>query len=189
MARSKGQGRPTAADLSLWRKVTEAVKPLKGRAQPMEPVPPRVPAASSPSGKAASAPPAVARPARSTASRLEPLEAGRLAGIDRRTGDRLRRGRMEIEASLDLHGLTQDRAHTRLRRFLFQADAQGRRCLLVVTGKGRTGPGVLRRAVPLWLNDSELRPLILAVTPAQPHHGGEGALYVLLRRRRKPEAV
>ncbi len=189
MAGRKPKARPSAEELALWQKVARSVTPLKQRAPAPEA---RQPA---PAGRPriiakASQVPLVApqqAPAPTPAKPKEPLETGRLAGIDRRTGDRFRRGRMEIEATLDLHGMTQERAHAVLRRFLREASARGQRCLLVVTGKGRAGPGsgVLRRAVPLWLNDPDLRPLVLAVTPAQQHHGGEGALYVLLRRRRE----
>ncbi len=184
---SKPKIRPTAEELSLWRKVAETVKPLQDR-----PPPPPV----SPHSLTAK-PKLVAKmdqgdgPARKPVPTIKakpkaPLETGRLADLDRRTGDRFRRGRMEIDATLDLHGMTQERAHGVLRRFLLQAHGRGQRCLLVVTGKGRAGPGsgVLRRAVPLWLNDADIRPIIIAVTPAQQHHGGQGALYVLLRRHR-----
>lgn len=92
---------------------------------------------------------------------------------------------MAIEGSLDLHGLTQDAAHTALWRFITGSAEQGRRCVLVITGKGnRDGIGVLRLQVPRWLNESTLRPLVLAFVGARPQHGGDGALYVLLKRRR-----
>ncbi len=187
MAGRKPKIRPSAEELALWHKVAETVKPLHKR-------PPAPSAAVTPAvrprivAKAAQVPVTPHHHAeRPKPKALDPLETGRLADMDRRTGDRFRRGRMEIEASLDLHGMTRERAHGVLRRFIFQAEARGQRCLLVVTGKGRAGPdsGVLRRAVPLWLNDADIRPLILAVTPAQRHHGGEGALYVLIRRRRE----
>ncbi|GAB5470100.1 MAG: Smr/MutS family protein [Rhodospirillales bacterium] len=186
MAKSKREA--SAADLALWRKVTEAVTPLKRRPLPLPraavPVVPPEPGTRPPRTlvDGSAAPRVPAKPP----ARHGPLEPGRLVDVDRRTGERLRRGRMEIDATLDLHGLTQARAHLRLTRFVQRARAQGQRCLLVVTGKGRNGPdsGVLRRAVPLWLNDPDLRPLVIAVTPAQPQHGGAGALYVLLRRQR-----
>ena len=92
---------------------------------------------------------------------------------------------MAIDASLDLHGLTQEVAHAALIRFVNGSAQLGRRCLLVVTGKGnREGAGILRTQVPRWLNEPALRSLILAFAYAQPKHGGEGALYVLLKRQR-----
>jgi DNA-nicking Smr family endonuclease len=101
---------------------------------------------------------------------------------------------MAIDGRLDLHGLTQAEAHDRLSGFVKAAQARGKRVLLVITGKGYKAPnsqhggesGVLRRAVPRWLNAPDLRPLVLAIHAAQPRHGGEGALYVLLKRNRVP---
>ena len=115
-----------------------------------------------------------------------PLKLGDTAGVDRRTTERLRRGKIIIDAVLDLHGHTQDEGHAALQRFVAGSAAAGRRCVLVITGKGAasTGGGVLRREVPRWLNAPSLRPHVLAITPAQPQHGGAGALYVLLRRAR-----
>ena len=109
------------------------------------------------------------------------------AGIDRRTADRLRRGRLAIEARLDLHGSFQDDAHRALNEFIVRSAASGRRVVLVITGKGRVseGGGVLRRNVPHWLRLAPCAPHVLAVVPAQPQHGGSGALYVMLRRKRE----
>ncbi len=183
MPPKKAKGRPTPEELDLWRKVTELVTPMKNRPAPRPLAKPPAPAsAEAPRPRPPTKSPSPA-PRKAAAA---PLESGRLADVDRRTGDRLRRGRMVIDATLDLHGMTQARAHGRLRSFLFQAQARGNRCVLIVTGKGRMGPesGVLRRAVPLWLNEADLRPLVLAITSAQPQHGGTGALYVLLRRLR-----
>ena len=117
---------------------------------------------------------------------LPQLEAGASADVDARTLDRLRRGRLPAEARLDLHGLTQDKAHRALTDFIARALSSGLRSVIVVTGKGRVseGGGVLRNQVPQWLNGPDIRPGILAFTPAQPRDGGAGALYVLLRRRR-----
>ncbi len=102
-----------------------------------------------------------------------------------RTRQRLRRGQLRPEATLDLHGLTRDEAHARLEAFLAKAHASGRRCVLVITGIGRGSPGggILRRALPGWL---ELHPEVLDSAPAQPADGGAGACYVLLRRPPPP---
>jgi DNA-nicking Smr family endonuclease len=106
-------------------------------------------------------------------------------GLDRRTALRLKRGQLPIEARLDLHGLTQAEAHRDLASFIARASAAGKRALLIVTGKGtREGGGVLRAAVPRWLDEPAMRALVLAVTPALPRDGGGGALYLLLRRAR-----
>jgi DNA-nicking Smr family endonuclease len=107
-------------------------------------------------------------------------------GIDRANAERLRRGRHPIAARLDLHGLTQSEAHRALQHFVAHSRAIGRRCVLVITGRGLTptGPGVLKAAVPRWLAEPEFRRHILLTAPAQPKDGGAGALYVLLRRRR-----
>ena len=107
----------------------------------------------------------------------------------------MRRGDVAIDARLDLHGLTQAEAHSRLLRFVSIAVAQKLRVLLVITGKGsRSGrdggrennreTGVLRRNLPHWLKQSGMSANILAITPAHPRHGGSGAYYVALRRAR-----
>jgi len=126
-----------------------------------------------------------APPVKPTAA-LPSLAAGTSADVDARTMDRLRRGRLRPEARLDLHGLTQDEAHRALNRFIARAQSSGVRSLIIITGKGRVseGGGVLRNQVPQWLNAPDIRPSILAFSPAQPRDGGAGALYVLLRRRR-----
>ena len=127
----------------------------------------------------------VAPPVKPTAA-LPSLAAGTSADVDARTMDRLRRGRLRPEARLDLHGLTQDKAHRALNRFIAQAQSSGVRSIIIITGKGRVseGGGVLRNQVPQWLNGPGVRPRILAFSPAQPRDGGAGALYVLLRRQR-----
>jgi DNA-nicking Smr family endonuclease len=125
-----------------------------------------------------------ASPDRPTKSGLLPLEHGTSPGVDRRTADRFRKGRMTVDGRLDLHGMTQEQAHSALHSFIERAAANGLRCLLVITGKGMRGEGVLRRMVPRWLNDSRLRPLILSFSHAQIPDGGDGALYVLVKRRR-----
>jgi DNA-nicking Smr family endonuclease len=104
-----------------------------------------------------------------------------LAALDRRTRSRLARGRIEIDARLDLHGLTLHRAHARLRSFLSNAQVRGHRLVLVITGKG--GSGAMHREVPHWLSLPEMRALVIGYEPASAAHGGDGALYVRVRRR------
>jgi DNA-nicking Smr family endonuclease len=115
-----------------------------------------------------------------------PLRPGQFADLDRRTAERLRRGQIALDGRLDLHGMTQAAAHDALHDFLLGASERGQRCVLVITGKGRAGEeaGVLRRQVPHWLNMQPLRGRIVAIAEAQPRHGGAGALYVLLKRKR-----
>jgi DNA-nicking Smr family endonuclease len=121
---------------------------------------------------------------------LPELKGQGAPGLDKRSAERLKRGELPIEARLDLHGMTQDEAHEALGRFLSRAEAHGLRCVLVITGKGFRrlgeggGLGILKGAVPRWLNEAPNRARVLAFSAAQPQHGGGGALYVLLRRRR-----
>jgi DNA-nicking Smr family endonuclease len=167
--------RLVADDLRLWRHVTRDVAPLR----PVSPrdddalAPPPAPPTHAPHSPAP--PPPRARP-------LPELRPGTVADLDRATSERLRRGALAIDARLDLHGLTQSEAHAALERFLAGSAALGRRCVLVITGKGLGDGqrGVLRQAVPRWLNEAPNRARLLAVMPAQPKHGGAGARYVLL---------
>lgn len=186
--------RPSAEDLQLWRHLTRGIKPLKPetpppKAAPQTVTPPTLPAPpreraspSRPSLRSSTAAGAVA-PAKPA---MPELSHGDLHAMDKRRAQRLRRGRLPIEARLDLHGLTQHDAHFALQRFVRQSAAVGRRCVLVITGKGgRHGEsGVLRRQVPLWLNQADLRDKVLGFEHARPEHGGQGALYLLLRRPR-----
>lgn len=106
-----------------------------------------------------------------------PLGVSDLKGFDKK------RVASRPDAVLDLHGLTQEKAHIRVAHFIKHAAAEGRYNLLIITGKGRLGAGVLREAVPKWLDTPQLRPFILAISYASPKEGGEGALRVLLRKR------
>ncbi|MBI2978585.1 MAG: Smr/MutS family protein [Rhodospirillales bacterium] len=179
--------RPVSADeKALWQKVMGTVRPLprgKGRDKPpVPPVPPPVARAQprTPLPRPVATPPPTPKPPAEP-----PLEHGEAPGLDKRTRLRLRRGHVEIQRVMDLHGLTQAEAHRALVGFLESAQAAGKRAVLVITGKGLTpGSGVLRAAVPRWLNEPALRSMIRAFSHAAPKDGGEGALYVLLRRKR-----
>ncbi|NQW11918.1 MAG: Smr/MutS family protein [Alphaproteobacteria bacterium] len=121
---------------------------------------------------------------------------GKAPGLDRRLQLRLKRGQLPIEARVDLHGLSREKARAVLNGFVARQTALGRRCVLVITGKGRPDwqrptpdegspdAGVIRRALPEWLRDNANKEKVLAFAPAQPRDGGAGAWYVLLRRRR-----
>ena len=104
-------------------------------------------------------------------------------GIEPRRKHRIARGREIVEARLDLHGLDQDRARARLLDFLLDAQAGGARAVLVITGKGYAGQGILRRRTPEWLADPRLRGVVAGLSPAAAHHGGEGAYYIALKRK------
>ena len=170
--------RPPADETELWRRAMRGVAPLRGRNPPPEPD------RRHPAGPAADAGGTPAIPSPTSPKPLPPLD--RHAGVDRATAERVRRGRYKVEATLDLHGMTQDEAHLALSRFIAASRAGGRRCLLVVTGHGRTSGGVLKAAVPRWLDEPDLRRQVLMIAPARPPDGGHGALYVLLRRSQSP---
>lgn len=102
---------------------------------------------------------------------------------DRSGERRVRRGRLEIGGALDLHGYSQDRARSRLLRFLDVARCRGDGAVLAITGVGRTGEGVLKRRLPDWLSEPEFRRLVSGFAPAHRKHGGAGAFYIFLRRQ------
>ncbi|TDK30386.1 DNA mismatch repair protein MutS [Rhizobium deserti] len=110
--------------------------------------------------------------------------------LEKPTKQKLAKGRLPIEARLDLHGLYQDEAHDLLLDFLLRAHQRGLRHVLVITGKGSSmgSEGALRRAVPLWFSKTEFRFLISSYEGAARHHGGEGAMYVRLSRGRGSQA-
>ncbi|HEY3696056.1 MAG TPA: Smr/MutS family protein [Phenylobacterium sp.] len=103
--------------------------------------------------------------------------------IEPRRKHRLARERDPIAARIDLHGMTQDEARAALERFLFRAWENGYRAALVITGKGVQGDGILKRRTPEWLAAPSLGPVVAGVSDAHRKHGGEGALYVALKRR------
>ncbi len=176
----------SADEVRIWRSVVKDTQPLPGRILPDEPdvVPPEaIPSPPPPPGTPPRRPSAHAVVPRMHAGQAE-LGHGNTPGLDRRSADRMKRGEMEIEATLDLHGHSQDIAHGELAAFIQRAWVAGRRCVLVVTGKGVQGSGILKNQVPRWLNQSPLRERILGFSYAKPHHGGDGALYVLVRRQR-----
>jgi DNA-nicking Smr family endonuclease len=166
---------------ALWKGFARAVTPLREKAPGGEP------------GISSHQAPKTATSR--TAFRHEPAkpkEPSPLGQFDRRLRQRVARGRTAIDARLDLHGMTQKKAHAALLYFLQQAQANDAKVALVVTGKGlgsaaaaASERGVLRRQVPLWLSLPEFRRFIVSFEQAHVGHGGEGALYLRLRRRER----
>ncbi len=179
---------PTSAEKDLWQQVTEGVEPLAdsvpSAGAPDAPDDPAETAETAP--KKRSAPKRPEAPSPPPFRPVDPeLAHGSAPGLDRRTQTRMRRGQVKIEARIDLHGLNQDEAYRGLQAFLHASRDAGRRAVLVITGKGQSsGQGVLREAVPRWLNEPEIRRMLRAFSHAAPKDGGEGALYVLLKRQK-----
>jgi DNA-nicking Smr family endonuclease len=172
----------------LWESVAKQTKPLRKRSRAAKPQLAAPDLETPVAAKAAAAPklhpPAKRAPRPDVAPAAPPL-----APLGRRERSQLSRGRKEIDARLDLHGMTQTRAHRALSGFLQRAHSDGLTFVLIITGKGRTiGPeserGVLRRQVPQWLSLPEFRSLVVGFEEAHIGHGGEGALYVRIRRSR-----
>lgn len=167
---------------ALWTGIVRSITPLPRKRQSAKPS-----GASSVDKVATQAPPMPAT--RQDAPRKK--DAPPLAPLGRRLKQRVARGRDPIDVRLDLHGFTQMQAHAELLRFLRGAQADGARIALVVTGKGISRGaqdaierGVLKRQVPLWLSLPEFRPLVVGFEAAHAGHGGQGALYIRLRRLR-----
>lgn len=173
-------------EAALWDSITESVKPLKPNKRNLlskkEEPPSETPATAKQAQKKKHILP-VSTPSSPQAPPVNPD-----ANIDKRTLGRLKKGRMPVEARLDLHGHTRDTAHRALNAFIEAAYDNQRRCVLVITGKGLRASdgerGVLRQAVPGWLSSGKLKQMTVSWQPAQPRDGGDGALYVLIRRKR-----
>jgi len=185
MTRGEGRkGRRLSDDEKrLWRDITKKIAPLRKRVAAKIPEDDELPEpASKPARKPVSpvlAPVPVVKP--------KPPSPPALAPIDRKTKSRLARGIHAIDAKLDLHGHTQAEAHDALLRFLRRVRDKGASVVLVITGKGARGDGergVLKRAVPMWLSLPEFRDYVVGFDDAHVGHGGEGALYVRIRKRR-----
>lgn len=169
---------------ALWAGFVRSIKPLRPLREPSPDQP-----AERASPDSTPRPPRLAAQHESQPSANKPLP---LAPLGRRLRLRVARGREMIDDRIDLHGLTQSQAHAALLRFLRTAQADGAKMVLVVTGKGRgsdesnapTERGVLRRQVPMWLSLPEFRPFVVGFDDAHVGHGGQGALYVRVRRRR-----
>jgi DNA-nicking Smr family endonuclease len=194
------------SDDDVWRHTAATVEPLKRGKLRVYPSA----AAAEDLPKRSRAPSAAAQPGKLPAPKyreervplaaIKPEAASRkapeLAIFDRNSARRIRAGRREIEARVDLHGMRQDEAHAALRRFLFSSQSRGLRFVLVITGKGKSTSsaeepyvssarerGILKRNVPRWLEEPELRSIVVSYTRAAIQHGGEGAIYVHLRAK------
>jgi DNA-nicking Smr family endonuclease len=172
-------------ELALWDSVAKQTKPLRKKARL-----PKISAETPAELEQVEKPPRIAKPI--VAPRkivVAPAAPPPLAPIGRRERSQLSRGRKDIDARLDLHGMTQTRAHRALLNFLLHAHVNGMTFVLVITGKGRTTGaeserGILRRHVPQWLGLPVFRNLVVGFEEAHIGHGGEGALYVRVRRAR-----
>jgi len=196
-------------EIELWAHVTRNDEPLS-RPKPDTLASSEAPEATPPfAGAAATAKPLDSVPARpepvmtrggTTPAPLRPSPPPHQP-FDHRIVRKIARGRREIDARLDLHGLRQHDAYVTLRAFLARCQLEGHRHVLIITGKGgRTDSdsrdfwnsekrGVLRRLVPHWLSEPEFRAHVISFTESAHHHGGSGALYVTIRRRGKPGSV
>lgn len=192
--------RVKADELALWRQVAQTAKrmhpqradkptPLADSLQPdRQPVPkPRIDPFDIGSSRADKT------RANDTLPGLSQRIAAAPLSMDKKSLTRLKRGKLMPEARIDLHGMTTGRAHPALVGFILRAQSQGKRLVLVITGKGKDrdagGPiperrGVLRHQVPHWLSLPPVGPLVLQVTQAHLRHGGGGAYYVYLKRQR-----
>jgi DNA-nicking Smr family endonuclease len=178
----RGRRRLTDEEERLWSVVARTVKPLRpGKRLPLAMLPETPVPRARPAKKSEEHPLPAAAPVR----HAKPPSA--TIAIARRERQQLARGKAELGGRIDLHGLTQAEAHDALLRFLHRTQAEGAKFVLVITGKGGFGAGergVLRRQVPLWLGLPEFRACVLGFDIAHVGHGGEGALYVRLRRAR-----
>lgn len=176
-------------DRALWQEIAKTIKPLAKRKRITKiaivenDAPP--PVVSKGIRKTATA----AKPGHAPSAKPSPSVTPPLAPLGRRERSHLAKGRRDIHGRLDLHGMTQERAHRALLNFLQHAQADGASFVLVITGKGRISAegierGVLRRQVPHWLGQAEFRSLVVGFDVAAIGHGGEGALYVRIRRAR-----
>ena len=176
----------TEDEKALWRRVARSVKPRRAPPPEVGEV-----VAKRPEGVARNSQKAAPPPSSRASRATPPPQAGeakrpppKLAPpADRGAEKRVRRGKLEIDAKLDLNGYTQDGAYAALATFLSGAQRRNARVALVVTGVGRTGEGVLRKRLPDWLAAKELKPIISGYAQAHRAHGGTGAFYVFLKRK------
>jgi len=174
----------------LWKTVTESIDPLapnKRNRKTLSDDPVAGDAPPAPHGVKQGKKKKLIQPPKVEPKPDSPLNPN--AGVDKRTLGRLKKGKMSIDARVDLHGHTRESAYRILCNFIEGAYDRQNRCVLVITGKGLRGAdggeGVLKQAVPGWLSGGKLKPMIVSWQLAQPRDGGSGALYVLIKRRRQ----
>lgn len=195
-------------DEAIWKYAAATIEPLKrakakGRVHVSERATTDIPNAKTPPKQEIVCKTAVLKHEAVKPSLGAPVSPARraapdLSDFDRKHARKIRGGRVEIEARVDLHGLRQSEAHAELRAFLFRCQSHGLRFVLVITGKGKPGSaseagyrnpendrGVLKRNVPRWLEEPDVRSIVVSYTTAAIQHGGEGALYVHLRARHR----
>ena len=187
----KASGGLAPDDAELWRRVSRTAEPLrKGKNRAVSsPVPPETQARPKHAADVKSEKKRVVQP---HTSEPKPPAAPSLARIEKREIRGLGGGRVSVDARIDLHGARQLEAHRLLKSFLARAQERGHRYVLVITGKGsRNGEerrvperGILNREVPRWLSEPEFRQWVVSFAPAHKRHGGEGALYVRIRRQK-----
>lgn len=179
----------TDEEIELWQRVADRAERLHSNVNPSRPLPkPKPTRLPAPQSSPPVRPPSpAATPGPTLTTRTPSVQ------MDKKAFVRMKRGKLVPEGRIDLHGMTLDRAHTVLTRFILSSQASGRRLVLVITGKGKAskdnGPipvphGILRRNVPLWLAMPPLAQAVLQVETAHIRHGGGGALYVYLKRSR-----
>jgi DNA-nicking Smr family endonuclease len=186
--------RLSEADREIWDRLRKTVRPLRKQraAKPPEPDVSAAPPPAAAIDGSENPKPATRRRAHTPTITVNVPPA--LARFEDKTVRRLGRGLIAVDARIDLHGMRQERAHAVLTTFLRHAQARGHQIVLVVTGKGKpdeaarggeAGRGVLRQVVPGWLAHAELRQFVAGFEEAGRRHGGAGALYVRIRRRRE----
>jgi DNA-nicking Smr family endonuclease len=204
--KQRRDGGLSGEDAELWDLVRQRFEPLKrGKERVVGAaglkLPARGGAGDVSSGRSARAASASAHATRSAVAPppapAKPSKPSPIVEIERRKARKIAAGRLEIDATIDLHGMRQADAHAALRRFIREAQAAGKKFVKVITGKGAPQPvgdhlrhadaerGVLRRMVPLWLDQTDLRPLVVGIKPAGKGQGGGGALIIELRKPNK----
>jgi len=176
---SKSKRELSTDEKKLWRRVAASVKTR--RALPVEEAEEPAPIIKGVAKRVEKRTPIDPAPARNVPKAIAPPPR-------RDTEKRVRRGKLEIGGSLDLHGHTQDSGRAALARFLYVAQSRGDSVVIVITGVGRGGEGVLKRRLPEWLAERDLRPLTTGYAPAHRSHGGAGAFYVFIKRARETQS-
>jgi DNA-nicking Smr family endonuclease len=179
-------------DKRLWEFVTRSVTPLKERRHSADDALAELAEKPIKTKLKYSAVEALPTPVKKEAPALKPLHVGTAVDLDAATAKKFKRGKMPVDARLDLHGLTLAQAHAALISFIRTQAERGARSVIVVTGKGSPNAerptGKIKAELIHWLNAGSVRPYILAVNEATPRQGGSGAVYVLLKRRDRVRA-